>query len=64
MFRVVAVAPWLWRRSGWEMGARFFLREDLQRSAVHPEILREQFWGDVKAEQPVKRYLGIERMRD
>lgn len=43
--------------------ARFFPRDELRRIAVHPEILRDQFWEDVKVEHPVTRYLGIERMR-
>ena len=44
------------------MDARFFARGDLRRIAVHPEILRDQFWQDLKAAHPVTKYLGIEKM--
>jgi len=43
--------------------AQFFSKDDLRGITVHPEILKEQFWDDMKAEHPVTRYLGIERMR-
>jgi 8-oxo-dGTP pyrophosphatase MutT (NUDIX family) len=47
----------------WLVDARFFARDDLRGIAVHPEILRDQFWEDLKAEHLVTKYLGIERMR-
>jgi 8-oxo-dGTP diphosphatase len=45
------------------VAARFFAQDDLHGLTVHPEILKEQFWDDVKANPPVTRYLGLERMR-
>ncbi len=43
--------------------ARFFSQADLRGITVYPQILKGQFWDDIKAEHPVTRYLGIERMR-
>jgi 8-oxo-dGTP diphosphatase len=43
--------------------ARFFSKADLRDITVHPDILKGQFWDDMKAQHPVTRYLGIEKMR-
>ncbi len=42
--------------------ARYFAQDDLRGLPVFPEILKEQFWDDLKAEYPVTRYLGLERI--
>ena len=38
--------------------ARFISPGDMREIAVHPEILKGQFWDDLKAEYPVTRYLA------
>jgi ADP-ribose pyrophosphatase YjhB (NUDIX family) len=42
--------------------AQFFARAQLQELTVHPEILKDQFWDDLKAGFPQTRYLGLERI--
>ena len=43
--------------------ARFLSRSELRERPVYPEVLKDAFWKDYKAEPPVTRYLGIERLR-
>jgi len=43
--------------------ASFLAGEDLQDVTIHPEILREHFWGDLKAEYLLNRCLGLSRLR-
>ena len=43
--------------------AHFFSKDDLGKITVHPKILKEQFWSDLKSEHPVTRYLGLEKIR-
>ena len=43
--------------------ARYFAQDDLRGLPVYPEILKDLFWDDLKAEYPVTRYLGLEQIR-
>jgi len=43
--------------------ARFFSRDALQGLTVHPEILKGQFWADLRSVQPITRYLGQHEMQ-
>ena len=51
------------QNEGFLVDARFFAQNDLRELPVFPEILKEQFWDDVRAECPVTRYLGLEQIR-
>jgi 8-oxo-dGTP diphosphatase len=42
--------------------ARFFARDQLEALTVYPEIMRGQFWDDLKAGFPRTRYLGLEKI--
>jgi hypothetical protein len=46
----------------WLVDARFFSQDNLRDVTVHPEILKEQFWDDLKAGLAATRYLGLERL--
>jgi ADP-ribose pyrophosphatase YjhB (NUDIX family) len=41
--------------------ARWLARNELDQRNVFPEILRDQFWSDLKAGFPQVRYLGLSR---
>ncbi|MFH2104095.1 MAG: NUDIX domain-containing protein [Chloroflexota bacterium] len=43
--------------------ARFFSREELRAVTVHPEIMKEQFWDDLRADTLLTKYLGLEQIR-
>jgi 8-oxo-dGTP diphosphatase len=48
---------------GFLVEARFFSQDELRDLTVHPEILREGFWEDLKAGGAATRYLGLEQLR-
>jgi ADP-ribose pyrophosphatase YjhB (NUDIX family) len=48
---------------GFLVDARFFSQDDLRDVTVHPEILKDQFWDDLKVGFMGTRYLGLERLR-
>jgi len=50
------------REESFLMDARSFSQDDLRNITVHPEILKEQFWSDLKSERPTTRYLGLEKI--
>jgi ADP-ribose pyrophosphatase YjhB (NUDIX family) len=51
------------QNEGFLVDARFFTQDELRELPVYPEILKDQFWDDLKAEHPVTRYLGLEQIR-
>jgi hypothetical protein len=46
----------------WLVGAKFFSRNELRELNVFPEILKDQFWDDLKEKNKTTRYLGLERL--
>lgn len=41
---------------------RFFTQEALQQITVFPTVLKDSFWQEIRAEHPITRYLGLERL--
>jgi 8-oxo-dGTP diphosphatase len=46
----------------WLVDVRFFSPEELEGLAVHPAILKDQFWADLEAGTLPARYLGLEHI--
>lgn len=45
---------------GFLIDARYFARNEVQELNVFPAILKDEFWEDMQAKNPVTKYLGLQ----